>query len=238
MGWIVSDSKLLSHPKFFNLIELLKVGKIDAFWNLHHLWYWCSDHYPNGVMKDVSDVSIALAAQWPGEPKVFVDALVKSRFVDRESGALVVHDWIEWRPEYLRSRDRRSTEKRPDSDRKATSSVQPSSSVVLSFPVSGEPKTWLLTEDLLKKLQPLYQGIDVLLEAKKALNWIELNPSRKKTARGMGNFLTRWMDRAQNSGRFHKKTSVEKDAEFDAEMKRVQENREKAAAMVKAYVAK
>lgn len=120
MGGIISDSSLSSNPKFFNLVSLLKVGKIDAFWNLHHMWYWCSDHYPDGVMKNVSDVAIACSAQWPGDSKVFVDALVSSGFLDRKDGALIVHDWIQWRPEYVRSRDRRSTAKRPRFDRVST----------------------------------------------------------------------------------------------------------------------
>jgi hypothetical protein len=232
MGRVISDSKLVSNPKFFNLVELLKVGKLDAFWNLHHLWYWCSDHYPDGVMKNVSDVSLAFAAQWPGEPKAFVDALVKSRFLDREPGALVVHDWQEWRPEYVRSRDRRIavrpendrkvTGKRPENDRKVTNSEHSNSSVVLSFPVSGETKTWELREDMLLKLRDLYPGVDVLGVCKKALFWVDNNPKKRKTGKRMLQWLANvWLEKEQNrshSGDFPK--HPDKNAEFQEELER------------------
>lgn len=67
------------------------------FWHLHHLWYWVDDKHPDGILKDVSDLSIAHHAQWQGEPKAFVDALVTEKFIDRADGCLLMHDWEDWR---------------------------------------------------------------------------------------------------------------------------------------------
>lgn len=107
MSWVWSSSELSTSKKFFNLVSLLKVGPRDAFWHLHHLWFWVSTQCPDGRLDGVSDVAIAMAAQWPLEPKVIVDALVGAGFLDREESTLIVHDWKEHRPDWVRKRHER-----------------------------------------------------------------------------------------------------------------------------------
>lgn len=198
MTWIKSDSELSRSRKFFDLVSRLNVSPAKAFWNLHHLWYWCSDQFPDGVMKDVSDLAIAHSAQWSDDPKTFVEALVISGFIDREPGQLRLHDWTQWASEPVKKKGGRQTDatRTPNGGAPHTSL----SSVVLSYPVSGEPNTYELREDILLRLKELYPGVDVLLECKKALFWVEKNPIRKKTSRGMPKFLASWMERQQNRG--------------------------------------
>jgi hypothetical protein len=47
---------------------------------------------------------------------------------------------------------------------------------------------------------PIYSGVDILGELRKAAIWEDSNPTRRKTARGLPRFLTSWMERAQNRG--------------------------------------
>jgi len=208
MAWIKSDSSLPSSPKFLDLVSRLKVGPSDAFWHLHHFWYWCSDHYPDGVLASVSDTAIALSAKWPGEPKVIVDALVSARFLDRGEGALFVHDWDTWRSDPVRLKDRRDRGDRRMSDKRPTNvgtaqEEGDTSGVILSFPVTGKTNgnDWPFTERRLQELKPLYPGVDVLLECRKALQWIKDNPTRRKTDKGMARFLNGWLERSQNRSR-------------------------------------
>jgi len=204
IAWIKVDSGLPKDPKFLDLTARLKVKPADSYWNLTHFWFWVSAYYPDGVLKDVSDFAIAHSSQWTGEPKAFVDAIVESGFVDRTLGQLLVHDWEKWRPEWARSRERREpTRKRPRFDQVSTSSAQEAvvSVVVLSFPVVGETKTWELQEKMLLRLKEIYPNLDVLGECKKALFWLENNPTRRKTARGMSKFIASWLERAQNRPR-------------------------------------
>lgn len=201
MVCIKSDSELTSSPKFLDLVARLKVGERDVFWNLHHLWFWVSANYHDGVLRNVSDFAIAHSAKWQGDPKAFVDALVSSGFVDRGEGALVIHKFEKWRSESVRSIARRATDKRPTNDQKTTSSAQEVSKSLLVFPVSGNDKDWLLSEAFLEEQRPLYPGVDVLIEFKKALQWLKANPTRKKTARGMPKFLIGWLERSQNKSR-------------------------------------
>jgi hypothetical protein len=63
---------------------------------------------------------------------------------------------------------------------------------VMTFPVVGDEKEWTLTRDLVKIMEEAYP-IDVHEQLRLAKGWLELNPSRRKTARGMPRFLSAWM---------------------------------------------
>lgn len=71
---------------------------------------------------------------------------------------------------------------------------------LLTFPTRGKAKTWELTRPTVDSLREAFPDLDILAEARKSLAWIEANPSRRKTARGMPQFLFGWMERAQNRG--------------------------------------
>lgn len=206
MACIKFDNNLRNHPKTYKLMDLLKADKAKALGHLTLLWCWCVDHAEDGVLRKINDPQIAFAAEWTGDAKMFVNAFVESGFLERGDGVLTIHDWEDWKPEFVRRRDRRLTGQRSDIDRTLTDTEQEerdSSAVVLSFPTAGTAKDngWLLTEKKLQELSPLYPGVDVLLECKKALEWLKMNPGRRKTDRGMGRFLMGWLERSQNRSR-------------------------------------
>lgn len=74
---------------------------------------------------------------------------------------------------------------------------RPAEPPLLVFPCRGEPSSWGLSAEQVDKWQQLYEGLDVLAEARKALAWVEANGS--KTAGGMTRFLVTWLNRATNS---------------------------------------
>jgi hypothetical protein len=74
--------------------------------------------------------------------------------------------------------------------------------IILTFPVVGKgAKEWHLLEAKLVDFREAFPSLDVIAECRKALCWINANPDRKKTARGMGKFLYSWLSRSQDSGR-------------------------------------
>ena len=80
--------------------------------------------------------------------------------------------------------------------------AKPQGTPFLEFPCSGKPKTWTLTREKVEEYHGLYgHQIDVRQEAKKALQWIRDNPTRRKTARGMTKFLNGWFSRAVDRGK-------------------------------------
>jgi hypothetical protein len=57
----------------------------------------------------------------------------------------------------------------------------------------GNPKTWSLTQKLFNQIQEAYPDAPILDWIKKAKLWSETNTSKRKTAKGMPSFLSRWM---------------------------------------------
>ena len=77
------------------------------------------------------------------------------------------------------------------------------------FPVQGATlREWTLTPEQITAWQDVYPHVDVDLELRKALAWVQANPQHQKTARGMMRFLVNWMHRAIDRGTFVKRTTV------------------------------
>ncbi len=77
---------------------------------------------------------------------------------------------------------------------------------VLWFPCRasrrGDPPGWGLSQDQIDRWQAIFSGFDVLAETRKAEAWLQANPGRWKTYRGMARFLLSWLERANDGGRF------------------------------------
>lgn len=84
---------------------------------------------------------------------------------------------------------------------------------ILTFPADGSPSKWDLTADVVAELEEAYEGVDVVAEARKALMWVKAAPDRRKTARGYRRFLTGWIARAKNNGRFTHRAPIDRDAD-------------------------
>ena len=76
----------------------------------------------------------------------------------------------------------------------------PSEPGVLMFPVTGGQGEWGLTQNHLDEITTAFPTLDVMAECKKMLAWLQANPSRRKTPRGMKAFIFNWLNRAQNAG--------------------------------------
>ena len=86
----------------------------------------------------------------------------------------------------------------PQSPQRTTPAADPP---VLTFETVGTgDRTWPLTERQVETWQEAYPGLDVLPECRQALAWLEANPTRRKTAKGMARFLVGWLNRAQDRG--------------------------------------
>jgi hypothetical protein len=75
------------------------------------------------------------------------------------------------------------------------------SPAVVVFPTDGEPDAWAYTEARLAKHRDLFPSLDVLHEVRKARQWVDDRPDRRKTASGMARFLTYWLTKANDERR-------------------------------------
>lgn len=69
------------------------------------------------------------------------------------------------------------------------------------FPTVGDAKTWQVSGELVSAWREAYPAVDVDRELKRAAIWVNTNLERRKTARGMPKFLSRWMAKANDSPR-------------------------------------
>jgi len=57
-----------------------------------------------------------------------------------------------------------------------------------------------ISKEQVKTWTDAYPGVEVKTSLKQAKAWLEANPTRKKTRKGIMRFTVAWLDRAQNSG--------------------------------------
>ena len=60
---------------------------------------------------------------------------------------------------------------------------------------------WTPTLDQLVHWTDAYPGLDVERELAKMLAWLNANPRKRKTARGMPRFVVNWLNRASRDAR-------------------------------------
>jgi hypothetical protein len=66
------------------------------------------------------------------------------------------------------------------------------------FPVVGKARVWFAPKARDAEWRKAFPFLDVTAEYRKAYAWLQANPTKRKTPRGMSHFLFGWLERAQN----------------------------------------
>jgi hypothetical protein len=91
-----------SSPKIRTLAAILKIPFSQAVGMCGMLWNFTADHAPRGNVGKHTDLEIAMAVEWPGDPVELVRALLVVRLLDAHpTYRLLVHDWAEHCPRYV-----------------------------------------------------------------------------------------------------------------------------------------
>ena len=111
MAWIESHQTLDRHPTLLQATVLLGVSKPALIGHLHLLWHWALDFAQDGDLTCYSMEQIAMAAEWPGDPRAFVEALIecgpggRAGFLDNpDHERLLLHDWYEYGGKLIEAR--------------------------------------------------------------------------------------------------------------------------------------
>ena len=100
----------LTHPKLYDLCSHLGCTRPLAIGYLELLWCFTADHSADGTVGRWPDGSIARACEWTGDAEAFVLALVATGWLDPcESHRLVVHDWTDHCPRWVKAKVARTT---------------------------------------------------------------------------------------------------------------------------------
>ena len=77
-----------------------------------------------------------------------------------------------------------------------------------TFDCAGDVKTFTPTEEDVSRWQQAFPGVDVRAALLRARAWVDADPKRRKTARGMKRYLTAWLGRDQDRGTYRNSLAV------------------------------
>lgn len=95
----------LEHPKTYDLAARLGVSRPTALGHLELLWAFTGKHAPQGDIGKWADGAIARACDWMGDPEVFLQSLLQSRFIDADpTHRYLIHDWPDHAPRWVKAK--------------------------------------------------------------------------------------------------------------------------------------
>lgn len=78
--------------------KLKRILGSDGVLSLITLWTYAAQNRPDGALTGMDLDDIAIASDWSGDEKEFIDALVKIGWVEKIDGVYILHDWEENNP--------------------------------------------------------------------------------------------------------------------------------------------
>lgn len=96
------------------------------------------------------------------------------------------------------------SESESESNPKNDSAEQFSAPPVISLPLN-DGTDFTVSAEQCQEWAGLYPAVDVIQQLRAMRGWLDANPSRRKTARGIRNFVVRWLSKEQDRGGGRKK---------------------------------
>jgi len=123
MAWIQIHQTLKDHKKLLEAADLLDIEPPHMMGLLISLWLWAIDNAPDGNLGDISPRIIARAAQWNGDPDIFLSALKTAKWLDENEDSLDIHDWYDYTGKLI---EQRIAERERSRKRRLKSAEKPS----------------------------------------------------------------------------------------------------------------
>ena len=99
--------------------------------------------------------------------------------------------------------ERESEERKEDGDKSTT----PSTGILLPL---NDKTFYDVPVDKISMWEKTYPAVNVRQELQKMIAWLDANPERKKTRRGIAAFINRWLSKEQDNGGYHYQRKEEK----------------------------
>lgn len=65
---------------------------------LQRLWFFAAKNRLEGILHDMDEIDIEIAAKWKGEEGKFVEAVLAVRFLDKSGSVYAIHNWSQHQP--------------------------------------------------------------------------------------------------------------------------------------------
>ncbi len=97
MAWVQVEQSMMTHRKTLDLADRLGISPVTARGHLVTLWAWGLDNAEiDGTILRATPGMIARAAEWPGDPAEFYEALRAAGYLDVEDDRVALHDWPDY----------------------------------------------------------------------------------------------------------------------------------------------
>lgn len=92
------------------------------------------------------------------------------------------------------------SESNPESEVGCAEPQAPSAPPAICFPLN-DGSEYQISHEQVAEWVSLYPGTDVMQQLRSMLAWLNANPTRRKTKKGVKSFVVSWLNREQNRGR-------------------------------------
>lgn len=96
---VVTDIRI--QDTFFDNRKIVKLKRrhgAEALLCLIRLWMYTAKNAPKGILFDMDDDDIEIAAGWAGEPGALVRTLIELVLLEKDHGIASIHDWEDCQP--------------------------------------------------------------------------------------------------------------------------------------------
>ena len=110
MAWIELHQGIHRHRKIMAMARLLDIPRMSAVGHMTSLWLWSLDNAPDGILGNFTATEISLAAEWDGDPGLFLRSLREAGWIDGENA--MIHDWHTYAGKLIERRQNDAKRKR------------------------------------------------------------------------------------------------------------------------------
>lgn len=215
----------ISNIKFELLSKLLCLSRWQTVGLLETLWLFAQHHAYDGELSKYSPKMIAAWFGWDDEPELLIEAFVEAGWIDRVEDRLLVHDWAEHAPNWVKGALKTTLQKsenrdmlsgtlssplsaslsgmllRKGKDRKGKASKRDAKSQV-SIPEGVTPETWhawLAARKAKKLCEPTTAILSRVEREAAKIGWSLARAIQEAAERGWGGFEATWVISATQS---------------------------------------
>lgn len=203
------DLKLLAAKQFIIPFESGVV--VIKHWRIHN--YIKSDRYKSTIYQEEKS-----CLSLENNTYIMSGATVEPERI--QDGTIMEPEWNHSGTEVdTQSKERIRKDKKDKSIDRDTYCTEPENSASVPAAVIelilNDKSAYPITQIDIDEWQELYPAVDILQELRKMKGWLDSNPTKRKTSRGIKRFVTSWLAREQDKGGI--KVYGEKNKETESE---------------------
>ncbi|MFG6076966.1 hypothetical protein [Erwinia sp. OPT-41] len=101
--------------------------------------------------------------------------------------------------EIIKDKDLKPKDLLPGAKKQLQADAKPPAEIFITLPLSGGGGEYPVSTDFIAEMAGLYPAVDIRQQLRNMRGWLDSNPKKTKTSRGIRKFITNWLQREQDS---------------------------------------